>query len=194
MLPVRPIIFLCGDFAQQQPIATIDGRIKQVPSIRDDVFLKDLCYQFNLFAQYRIEDNFLLEFLGHIRYFQPTYEQLQKIQAGSILCPDDISDTFIIETATTYPSALFLTVSNAASHYINETIIGANKSHPIISHVICTKEQLHVPIFKNMPVMLLENRHQATGYVNGQICKIHCMEGSTIIVKHKKGNQTYLTI
>ena len=81
-----------------------------------------------------------------------------------------------------------MTVSNAASHYINETIIGANKSHPIISHVICTKEQLHVPIFKNMPVMLLENRDKATGYVNGQICKIHCMEGSTIIVKHKKGH------
>ena len=92
----------------------------------------------------------------------------------------------IIETATTYPSALFLTVSNAASHYITETIIGANKYQPIISHVICTKEQLDVPIYKDMPVMLLEYRDKATGYVNGEICKIHCRRDPPLLLNIKK--------
>ena len=36
--------------------------------------------------------------------------------------------------------------------------------------------------------MLLENRNKSIGFVNGQICSVHSMEGPTIIAQHPQGH------
>ena len=126
VLPVRPVLFLCGDFCQQQPLQTIAGKTTQAQNIQTQQELMNECCKLELTSQFRVEDNYLLSFLNHIRHWQPSTAQLQRLHGTRVICEDNVTDTHIIAAATANPNALFLTVSNAATNFINDTLIQAD--------------------------------------------------------------------
>ncbi len=54
VFPLKPLLLCCGDFAQQQPIATIEGQVKQVTSIQHDKDILHSLYKFYLTKQFRV--------------------------------------------------------------------------------------------------------------------------------------------
>ena len=107
VLPVRPVLFLCGDFSQQQSLETIAGKTTQVPNIQTEAQLMNECCKFELTTQFRIEDNYLLSFLNHIRHWQPSTGQLHRLQDNRVICEHDVIDADIVAAATAHPNALF---------------------------------------------------------------------------------------
>ena len=63
---IRPLAVLSGDFAQQQPIATIDTVTKEVPNISTNPTIMEHIVTFELSTQFRCTDNVLLHFLEKI--------------------------------------------------------------------------------------------------------------------------------
>ena len=128
VIPVRPVLFLCGDFSQQQPLQTIAGKTTQAPTMQTEQDLMNECRKFELTSQFRVEDNYLLSFLNHIRHWQPSTAQSQRLHGTRVICKDNVTDTHIIAASTAHPNALFLTVSNAATNFINDTLIQAQQN------------------------------------------------------------------
>lgn len=188
LIPIKPVIMMSGDFSQQQPLSTVQGKVKQVSSIKDYQIFVQRATKFNLHEQFRIRDNILLHFLQAIRHYKPTETILRHIQKDRILCDCPVTDEQIIAAHKKFKTHLFLTVSNAATNIINDAIISQYTDKPIISTVMCTKKQNETKIFNGMPVMLLENRDKSIGFVNGQLAAIHSILGSTVIIKHPNGN------
>ena len=188
VLPVRPIVLLCGDFAQQQPLSTINGSVRQVESIKDHSFITSSCFNVTLTDQHRIQDNFLLTFLGYIWYYQPSTDYLTQLQHGRILTAGPVSQSLITDTFKSYPSHIYLTISTAASDFINTAIISSQAHRTILSTVHCTPNLLPIPLYHGLPIMLLENRMKGTGYVNGQICTVHSIQSATVLVRHPHGH------
>ena len=158
---VTCIVILCGDFAQQQPTL-----------LHHPLFFS-FCTQTSLTHQFRIDDDFLLHFLSHIRYYIPISSLLSQLQDNKILSSSPITEQAVLHAAASYPAYLFLTVSNAASTFINNTIISSHTATPVITTVLCTPDRVSTSLFAGMPIMLLENRDKASGFVNGQICTIY---------------------
>ena len=73
--------------------------------------------------------------------------QLHRLQDNRVICEHDVTDADIVAAATAHPNALFLTVSNAATNFINDTLIQAQRSHPIITHIITSKDMQTCPVF-----------------------------------------------
>ena len=75
-----------------------------------------------LTTQYRCSDNHLLNFLQHIRYYQPTLHMLAAIMEGCVLREDnDINDN-IYDQLKLHPEATVLTMTLCAATFINETL------------------------------------------------------------------------
>ena len=185
VLPVRPIVLLCGDFAQQQPLATIDGSIRQVPSIVHHPFIVSSCYTVNLTSQYRIHDKFLLSFLHHIRYYRPTPDLLATLQRDRVLSTADIvTETINQSIFHHHPTYFFLTISSAASDFINTSIMSSQSHSPPLCTVPCTPDLLSVPLYNGLPIMLLENRDKSNGFVNDQLCTVHYRVEQYLLIIH----------
>ncbi len=158
VLPVRPVIFFCGDFSQQQPIATVAGRTMPVDGITKHPSYHSLFHRFHLTEQHRCTDSQLMRFLSAIKHHQPSTDALEHFQQGRILCRGQVTATVVIEAYKPHPSALFLTVSNSATSFINNSIIDSYSALPIIASVICYNDLNRTSIFHGMPLMLLQNR------------------------------------
>ena len=130
VLPVRPVLFL----------QTIAGKTTQVANIQTEPQFMNECCKFQLTTQFCVEDNYLLSFLNHIRHWQPSTGQLQRLQDTRVICEDNVTDSHVVTAASAHPNALFLTVSNAATNFISDTLIQAQRSHPIIAHIVTTKD------------------------------------------------------
>ena len=85
-LSSRPILVLSGDFCQHQPLATNNNKNVQTENILSCNHCMSYVIRFTLSQQYRIEDDFLLQFLQHIRYDAPTKDMVDKLCRDCILC------------------------------------------------------------------------------------------------------------
>ena len=85
-LSSRPILVLSGDFCQHQPLATKNNKNVQTENILSCNHCMSYVIRFTLSQQYRIEDDFLLQFLHHIRYDAPTKDMVDKLCRDRILC------------------------------------------------------------------------------------------------------------
>ncbi len=94
----RPVVILSGDFAQQQPIGTVDGLTKQVPSITTCSHCMSYVNLVRLTEQFRTKCPRLLSFLHHIRYQKPTVDMLNNIFEERILCTEECVDETIYDS------------------------------------------------------------------------------------------------
>ncbi len=186
MLPVRPVALFSGDFAQQQPIATVSGKTAPVDGIKKHPQFQATFHHFHLQGQHQCTDSVLMAFLSNIRSSKPSLSSLEEFQHGWVLFHEPITAYNIIDAYKNHPSSLFLTVSNSATTFINSSIIDSLSHLPVIAFVTCYNDVEMTPLFNGMPLMLVQNRNKSISFVNGQIVTAHSSQGGTIIVKYQE--------
>lgn len=188
-ITVRPLVLISGDNAQQQPIETVANKTKQVPSIMDEPAFYAMVTKFNLTIQHRCDDVKYQQFLNHIRTWQPSQNLLDDIQEDRIqTTSNEPTDDDIIQAIKDRPEAVILTVSRNACLRVNHVISNAlfADENPLDT-VQCDDEMPPVPIYKDMRVMITQNRNKAAGVVNGQLATIHLVENNTVVLRLNSG-------
>ena len=77
-LHVRPVVILCGNEQQQQPIEMVEGRTRQMSGVLYSKRFYGECITVNFLEQVRCKDPLYQEYLNTIRYFKPTSSFLHK--------------------------------------------------------------------------------------------------------------------
>lgn len=188
-LTVRPLVLVLGDKAQQQPLETMNSVTTAVCSILEEPQFYGMVYKFNLTIQHRCDDVKYQEFMNHIRMWQPTQNLLDNIQSERLqTIEDNPSDNDIIEACVNNPQAVVLTVSRKASSKVNHVVIEAlfDQEEPL-AVIQCDDETAPIKIYKDMKVMITQNRDKASGVVNGQLANVHMVENSTVVLRLKSG-------
>jgi hypothetical protein len=188
-LTVRPVVLVTGDAQQVQPIQNNQGRVEQVPNIFSEKRFYSLVNSYCLKKQYRVLDEKYNRFLKHIRYWTPTQEQLDSIQNGRIICetftPSDEELAHVLES---HPTATILTFTRHATGRINTFYISKLfvDQIPLVT-VQCDDEFEPCPIYRNMRVLITQNRNKSLNVVNGQEATVHCFRNATIFLKLPNG-------
>ena len=177
---------MCGDFAQQQPISTVNNETRQVSNISSCQHCLSFLVRVTLTTQHRTDDTHLVSFLQHIRFFKPTDEMLSTIMDGRILFPNRIIDSSLYEKLRQHPEATILTMTKRAAMYINEIIITSAFSSSPICVVLMDDESL-IPVHKSMRLIITQNINKQIGFVNGQFINVVAVRNNTIIACTSSG-------
>ena len=78
-LPTRPIVAMCGDRQQQQPIETTTDTTRPTISILQHRPFFSMVRHFKLTTQHRCEDPELESILNHLRYYRPSHKLLETL-------------------------------------------------------------------------------------------------------------------
>ena len=188
-ISVRPIIVMCGDRYQQQPIETVNSKIKQVDSILANPCFYNIVRKFNLVTQFRSEDDMLTNILTHIRYYRPSKSLLETIHEGRVLSANDPpSDEDIRRALIQIEDSTFITVSRNASNRVNMFAIDTYfKDETPLINAQCDCEMPPIPIYRNIAVIITQNIDKENGVVNGQRATVITDENKTIILRLKNG-------
>ena len=144
-----------------------------------------MCKHFKLNSQHRIVDIEYEKFIDHIRYWQPSQNLLDTIQEGQVVCPDSLpTDDQITDVILQNPEATVLTVSRRASARVNELIVAAvfQQQEPL-AVIQYDNDSEPANLYKNMRVIITQNRDKDMGVVNGQEAIVHLMENATIFLR-----------
>lgn len=195
-LSFRPVVIMCGDECQQQPIETIDHNTIQVASALSSKEFYKITNHFKLTVQHRCEDPQFLNILNHLRYYKPSQNLLDSIQEPRILCASSKPTDQEIERAIkAHADATVITVSRSACNLVNQVAINfLFKGREPLMYAKCDCEMEAVPLYHDLPVIITQNRDKANGVVNGQKAKIHMVENKTVFLKLTNGEivSTYL--
>ena len=83
-LHIRPVLLLCGDDQQQQPIVTVDGKTTQTTSILQHRPFYATFVKVDFHTQHRCQDPQYAEMLDTIRYYKPSRELLDRLEEGKV--------------------------------------------------------------------------------------------------------------
>jgi hypothetical protein len=185
----RPVLVLCGDDRQQQPFSSKGTKITNVPSPLCNLAFVQSTHRFHLTNQHRVWDKRYLQFLDHIRNWVPTQTLLDEIQAGCVLAPDGIITNEIIANAYRLNTNItFLTFTKNACNQINSLATDTFFENMELVAVVKMDNSLNaVPVYKNMRVMITQNRDKINGIVNGQMGIIQSVQNETIFLKLSSG-------
>jgi hypothetical protein len=181
----RPVLVVCGDYAQQQPFEKLTSRTVNVSSPLNNQSFLASAYQYILNGQHRVGDSDYLEFLNHIRHWIPTEALLQQVQEGRVLCPDGALDPQrLIEAFQANPESTLLTFTNDAANKLNTLITSSLyvNAQPL-AYIQLDSDTDISPIYKGMRVMITQNRDKAQNVVNGQIASVEICHNATVILK-----------
>ena len=140
--------------------------------------------------QYRVLDEEYEAFIQHIRYWRPTQQLLDQMQQGRVICQQsEPTDDEIYHVISQNPDSTVLTVSKRACHKVNQAVIARLFAHQMpLAHVQCDNEETtDTPIYKDMRVIITQNRDKSNGVVNGQEGTVHCIENETMFLKLANG-------
>ena len=154
----------------------------------DNHFLLSFCRTTVLTEQMRCTDlqySHLLQTVHHLtlsdRDVRCHFLKLSTIRdPHSQVTPDDIVRCFWQCQQTT-----FLSFSNYASDIVNQAILRHLfcDCEPIISFPTSQSTDQPMPIYYGIPVIITENRHKASGFVNGNIDVVHSLSNYTLFVR-----------
>ena len=187
ILSRRPILILCGDFCQQQPLSTRNNKTVQAENIMSCSHCISYLVRFTLSQQHRIQDDILLNFLHYIRYDVPTQDMIDKLCKDRILSDSDILQDNLYNILKPFPDSLVLTVTRRSASFVNDVIVrNAFQQNPL-ALVVADDESL-IPIHKDMKLMLTRNVNKSIGFVNGQFVTVKSISNKTIIAIHPNGH------
>ena len=192
-LPTRPIVLLSWDDKQQQPIELNANRVIQVESIlQDQSFFKSVNV-YHLTKQHRCDDDKYNRFLDHIRHWQPSQHLLDTIQQGRVQCKtNEPTDDDIMNALKKFPTATVLTVSRRAANRINAIVVThAFRDKDPLAIIQCDCEMEPIPLYKEMKVMITQNRNKSEGVVNGQVAAVHSVHNNTVFLTLPSGKLVY---
>ena len=183
-LHVRPVVVLCGDPQQQQPIATIDGKTRPTTGILQDKALYKNSVIVNFIHQHRCVDPVFQEILNVIRYYKPSRQTLRELHGTRVLCSSSPSEAELLSVLQDHPDGMILTVSKTATATVNR--IAVNNlfldMHPC-GEVHFDNEDSLQPIYRDMKVMITQNRDKEFHVVNGQAATVVTMQNKTVFLK-----------
>ncbi len=189
----RPLVLLCGDFSQQQPLATVKGVTRQVDNISKNKEIMNLCTSLQLYEQFRCLDKKLAKFLDIIRERPPQVSELEDINMNRVFFDDtdQVSMNDLYLKLKDYPQHLVLSFTRHSASVVNSVIIeNTFSSKPLAEFKLDDNETY--PIFKGMKLLLTRNINKSLGFVNGQFVNVVNAQRSTLIVK--TSNNTILTV
>ena len=160
-------------------------RKNQVNSILQQKDFYSLVYHQSLTKQYRTIDKRYEAFLQHIRFWPVSQKLLDEVQEGRVVCTEgEPSDAQILNLILDNPDATVLTVSRRASTRVNNIVVQAlfDDQTPLAG-IQCDDDGEEISIYKNMRVLITQNRDKTNSVVNGQQATIHCVQNSTIFLK-----------
>ena len=189
-ISLRPLLVMCGDKCQQQPIETVNNQTTQVSSILQDRQFYRVAHHINLTKQYRCEDQELQDILNHLRYYKPSRYLLQTIHGGRIMCATQTPSADDVQRVLKErPTATFLTVSRKATNFINEVAINSiftNCTPLMMAQFDCDLPPL--PIYEALPVLITQNRDKKNGVVNGQRAVVKLVQNKTVFLTLPNGS------
>ena len=187
-LPIRPVVVMAGDDRQIQPIESIDGRIQTTKSVMTSDKLADITMKVVLTEQHRTQDDKYSNFLDHIRLWQPSQKLLNQIQKGRILCDHDPSDDELFDVLNRFPQSTVICVSHHAANRINAAFLNRIlDKRLLLGHVTSDCQLGTIPLYKNMRVMITQNRNKALSIVNGRIATVEQLQGKTVFLRLRNG-------
>lgn len=188
-LHVRPVLLLCGDAQQQQPIATVDGKTKQTKSILNHKAPYDVCTTVNFHTQHRCEDKDYAEILDTIRYYKPSRTLLAKLEHDRVLFQKtEIEDKDIRSVLLNQPEAVILTVSFAAASRVHRVALDSLfEDQQFLGEVQYDNELGRGALYHGMKVLIMQNRDKQHGVVNGQPATVLYHKNASIFLEHPKG-------
>jgi hypothetical protein len=189
-LSLRPLLVMCGDKCQQQPIETVDNTTTQVPSILGERDFYSIAHHIHLTTQHRCEDEELLNILNHLRYYKPSNELLEKIHGGRVLTASSSPTQGDLERVLKQrPCATFVTVSRKATNFINQVAIDYlfRDTLPLM-HVQFDCDLPPMPIYENLQVIITQNRDKKNGIVNGQRAFVKLVQNKTVFLTLPNGS------
>ena len=100
------------------------------------------------------------------------------------MCDDLPSDDLILQTLSSHPTATVLTVTKKASNRINSLVVErsfAGEAALLIANCDCDLPP--IPLYKEMRVVITQNRDKNRGFVNGQQATIVSAENQTVFLR-----------
>ena len=188
-LPIRPIVLLAGDDCQLQPIETIAGKIKTTKTVMRFEQLSTITNKVILTEQHRNDDDHYGKFLNHIRSWHPSQQLLDQMQKDWVLFDEGPSDKDILQALISHPNSTVITVSHKAANRINQVVLDSilDKSS-LLGYVKCDCDLPKMPLYKDMRVIITQNRNKQLSVVNGRIAHVLQMEGNTVFLKLGNNN------
>ena len=181
-LDVKPIVLLCGDQQQQQQsITNIDVRTLPTTGVLHNKELYKNSVVTNFIHQHRCTDPELQQLLKVIRYYTPSSQTLNNLYDIRVLCPSELSEAELLNVLQTYPDAMILTVSKAATNPINK--IAVRDLFPETqwcSDVPFDNEDIMQPIYPGMRTIITQNVDKSLHTVKEQHGTILTMENQSV--------------
>lgn len=189
-ISLRPLLVMCGDKCQQQPIETIDNQTTQVTSILQERDFYRIAHHINLTQQYRCEDEELQQILNHLRYYKPSRSLLEKIHGDRIMCATQTPSEYDVRRVLKErPLATFVTVSRKATNFINEIAINFLFADCIpLMHAQFDCDLPPLPLYQNLPVVITQNRDKKNGIMNGQRGIVKLVQNKTVFLTLPNGS------
>ena len=161
-LHVRPVVLLCGDQQQQQPIATIEGKTHQTEGIP-------------LFQEY----------LNYLRYYKPSRSFLRELHNERTLCTKgEPNESQLRKLLLEHCESLVLTVSRKAAQKVNDIAVQTIfMGKTAFASVQMDNDDEQMLLYKGMRVIITQNRDKKNGVINGQNAEVLNFEQGTIILK-----------
>ena len=189
-LHVRPVVLLCGDQQQQQPIDTIEGKTRQTQGILNNREFYRQCVTVDFLEQHRCRDPIFQSYLNYLRYYKPSKTFLRELFKDRTLCPDaECTEVQIRKIVLENSETLFLTVSRNAAQRINEiavqTVFMGKTAFALVQ---MDNSEQQMPLFKGMRVIITQNRDKRKGVINGQSATVLNYEQGTIFLQLPNSN------
>ena len=180
---IFPLLILCGDKFQLQPFQTADESSQLLPSFFENAFFLGNESHFLLLTKQHCCNPALNSFLCLIRHFNVTNRDIFK-RLSSLSFTDhtkQVGAETIIHAFDANMNTIFLTFTKDSSRYINSMIAQHIFSNDVpLTHVyLSTDLEARQPIFKNMKIMITENKDKEKGVINGTIAFVRSLHNQT---------------
>ena len=186
-LYIRPVVLLCGDSQQQQPIETVDGKVQAASSILQHKDFYSVCKRVNFVTQHRCQDPQYAAILDTLRYYKPNQGLLDRLEADRIIFhKTDISDREIRKVLVDQPEAQVLTVSCKSTNRVNNIALSLFETEAYFGELAYDSDLAKAPLYRGLKVVITQNRDKQNGVVNGQPATVLHREGASIFLVHPK--------
>jgi len=186
-LYIRPVVLLCGDSQQQQPIETVDGKTQSAKSVLEHKPFYSICNRVNFVTQHRCEDPTYAQILDTLRYYKPNQPLLDRLEQDRIIFDKtEIGDKDIRKLLVDQPEAHVLTVSWKSTNRVNKIALTLFDTEAYFGEITYDSDLGKASLYRGLKVVITQNRDKQNGVVNGQPATVMYREGASVFLLHPK--------
>ena len=139
-------------------------------------------------TQHKRQDPQFQELLDNIRHYRTSTAVLRALHGQRILYFNEPTDHDIFKVLTEMPDAMMLRVSWNAANRVNR-IAADNlfQDKPYFGHIQFDNSDNPQPLYKDMKVIITQNRDKELGVVNGRHATVITVQGASVFLKLSTG-------